>query len=211
MSWNPYKDPSPYHSAEEINQGRAGKYQNGDSKSWPKIGIYIFCIPIQPTIHHENITSAVFEKCCNFYWPSRQQGMRWATELCPNRIRTSKHQTMCHHLSDLWHCGCRLKRFCHCLACQLPCFCSWFIFESMEAHCCFGVCKYPCPSEIQDHYASPCCGVLLSFTELAIYSAPARDRAEWLNRPTQWIFNFTQESFQTIHEVRSKQCITVVY
>ena len=70
------------------------------------------------------------------------------TELCPNRIRTSKHQTMCHHLSDLWRYGCRFKRFCLCLACQLPCFCSWLIFESMEAHCCFGVCKYRCPSEI---------------------------------------------------------------
>ena len=50
-----------------------------------------------------------------------------------------------------------------------------------------------------------CCGVLLSFTDLVIYSAPARECAKWLNRPTAWIFNFAQESFQTIQEVWSKQ------
>ena len=125
------------------------------------------------------------------------------TELCPNRIRTSKHQTMCHHLSDLWRYGCRFKRFCHCLACQLPCFCSWLIFESMEAHCCFGVCKYRCPSEIVRN--SLC---LRSFRPLLnlLSTLPQRETElrDWIS-PPHGSANFTQESFQTIREVWSAQ------
>lgn len=59
-------------------QRRSIKGELGNSKSWPKIGIYIF-VSLSPPCFH--ITSAAFEKCCNFYWPSGiQQGMHWATD-----------------------------------------------------------------------------------------------------------------------------------
>ena len=129
---NPYKDPSPYHFAGD--QGKEDWEKQKPrfkilSQNWHKHLLYVVLsqvsfrfhgVSIQPTIHHENITSAV-EEC---HVPSKGCAEK-QTKLCPNRIGTSKHQTMCHNLSDLWHCGCRFNRFCHCLLCtQLPCFCS---------------------------------------------------------------------------------------
>lgn len=63
-------------------QRRSIKGELGNTKAEiqsldPKLVSTFLC----PYLHHENITSAAFEKCCNFYWPSGiQQGMHWATD-----------------------------------------------------------------------------------------------------------------------------------